>query len=177
MLLLCLFPALTIAVCHSVFFPPATGQLKAPVLYYLSGLSCTDRNAVEKVRIFRALSACMPYKEAKMHRRPFGSLLVHCFSTATQMLLSHMCNWRLLCHSLKYEEECIEQRYTDSLLSVCVQSGLQRKAAELGIAVVCPDTSPRGLTIAGEDDDYDFGSSAGFYLNATQVCLPSCLWS
>ncbi len=50
-----------------------------------------------------------------------------------------------------------------------MQSGLQRKAAELGIAVVCPDTSPRGLNIAGEDDEYDFGSSAGFYVNATQV--------
>ena len=56
-----------------------------------------------------------------------------------------------------------------SQLWVCTQSGLQRKAAELGIAVVCPDTSPRGLNIAGEDDEYDFGSSAGFYINATQV--------
>ena len=34
--------------------------------------------------------------------------------------------------------------------------------------VVGPDTSPRGVNIPGEDDDYDFGSGAGFYVNATQ---------
>jgi S-formylglutathione hydrolase len=32
-----------------------------------------------------------------------------------------------------------------------------------------PDTSPRGLNLPGEDDDYDFGSAAGFYLNATEA--------
>lgn len=32
-----------------------------------------------------------------------------------------------------------------------------------------PDTSPRGANIAGEDDSYDFGSAAGFYLNAYAV--------
>lgn len=33
--------------------------------------------------------------------------------------------------------------------------------------VVCPDTSPRGIEIAGQDDSYDFGSGAGFYVDAT----------
>jgi S-formylglutathione hydrolase len=48
------------------------------------------------------------------------------------------------------------------------KAGAQRVAAELGIAIVCPDTSPRGTDFPGEHDDYDFGSGAGFYLNATQ---------
>jgi len=48
------------------------------------------------------------------------------------------------------------------------KSGAQRIAAELGIAIVAPDTSPRGIDIA-DDDGYDLGQGAGFYLNATQV--------
>jgi len=43
----------------------------------------------------------------------------------------------------------------------------QYGAAQKGIAVVFPDTSPRGLKIEGQDDAYDFGSGAGFYINAT----------
>ncbi|MCJ1442815.1 MAG: hypothetical protein MMC23_003312 [Stictis urceolatum] len=51
----------------------------------------------------------------------------------------------------------------------CAEKGFfQHKASEKGIAVVYPDTSPRGLNIAGEDDAYDFGSGAGFYVDATQ---------
>jgi len=38
----------------------------------------------------------------------------------------------------------------------------------LGIALVAPDTSPRGTDLPGEHDSYDFGSGAGFYLNATR---------
>ncbi len=48
------------------------------------------------------------------------------------------------------------------------KAGAQRLASELGIAVVCPDTSPRGTDLPGEHDSWDFGSGAGFYLNATQ---------
>ena len=44
----------------------------------------------------------------------------------------------------------------------------QAKASEKGIAVVFPDTSPRGLGIEGEDESYDFGSAAGFYVDATK---------
>ena len=40
-------------------------------------------------------------------------------------------------------------------------------AAQQGVAVVMPDTSPRGLGLPGEDDSYDFGSAAGFYVDAT----------
>ncbi|USD43078.1 S-formylglutathione hydrolase [Vibrio sp. SCSIO 43135] len=47
------------------------------------------------------------------------------------------------------------------------KAGAFRKAAELGIAVVAPDTSPRGEGVA-DDDNYDLGQGAGFYLNATQ---------
>lgn len=50
-----------------------------------------------------------------------------------------------------------------------IKAGAQRVAAELGIAIVTPDTSPRGLGLPGEDDAYDFGSGAGFYVDATQA--------
>ena len=49
------------------------------------------------------------------------------------------------------------------------KAGAQRLAAELGLAIVCPDTSPRGTDLPGEHDDWDFGSGAGFYINATQA--------
>lgn len=50
-----------------------------------------------------------------------------------------------------------------------VKSGAQRVAAELGLMLVSPDTSPRGDGVPDDpDDDYDFGLAAGFYLNATQ---------
>ncbi|MBT8422250.1 MAG: S-formylglutathione hydrolase [Gammaproteobacteria bacterium] len=78
-----------------IFLPPQAADTKVPVLYWLSGLTCTHENFVTK-------------------------------------------------------------------------AGAQRVAAELGIAIVMPDTSPRGVDLPGEDDSYDFGSGAGFYLNATQ---------
>lgn len=46
------------------------------------------------------------------------------------------------------------------------KAGAQKYAAEHGIIIVCPDTSPRGVDIAGQDDAYDFGSGAGFYVDA-----------
>lgn len=47
------------------------------------------------------------------------------------------------------------------------KAGAQRIAAELGIALVMPDTSPRGDDVA-DDAGYDLGKGAGFYLNATE---------
>ncbi|KXJ26183.1 S-formylglutathione hydrolase [Exaiptasia diaphana] len=79
----------------SVFLPPQAESEKVPVLYYLSGLTCTEQNFMLK-------------GEAR------------------------------------------------------------RYAAEEGIMIVGPDTSPRGCNIEGEDDSYDFGSGAGFYLDATE---------
>ena len=50
-----------------------------------------------------------------------------------------------------------------------VKSGAQRVAAELGLMLVSPDTSPRGDDVPDDPDgDYDFGLAAGFYLNATE---------
>lgn len=46
------------------------------------------------------------------------------------------------------------------------KAGFQRVAAELGLIIVCPDTSPRGEGVP-DDDAYDFGQGAGFYVNAT----------
>lgn len=44
----------------------------------------------------------------------------------------------------------------------------QHAASQRGIAVLYPDTSPRGLKIEGEDESFDFGSGAGFYVDATK---------
>ena len=79
-----------------VFLPPQAEARKTPVLYWLSGLTCTEENFI-------------------------------------------------------------------------VKAGAQRVAAELGLAIVVPDTSPRGLKIPGESDNYDFGLGAGFYVDATQA--------
>ena len=48
------------------------------------------------------------------------------------------------------------------------KAGAQRVAAELGIAIVAPDTSPRGDNVAN-DEGYDLGQGAGFYVNATEA--------
>jgi S-formylglutathione hydrolase len=82
----------------SVFLPPgADAQHPVPVLYWLSGLTCTDENFVHK-------------------------------------------------------------------------AGAQRVAAELGIAIVAPDTSPRGEGVSDDPNGaYDLGLGAGFYVNATQA--------
>lgn len=57
---------------------------------------------------------------------------------------------------------CTEENFT-------VKAGAQRAAAELGVALIVPDTSPRGLGIAGDRDASDFGEGAGFYVDATQA--------
>lgn len=47
------------------------------------------------------------------------------------------------------------------------KAGSQGHLAGTQTMIICPDTSPRGLNLAGEHDSYDFGSGAGFYVNAT----------
>ncbi len=79
----------------AIYLPPQAETQAVPVLWWLSGLTCTDENFMQK-------------------------------------------------------------------------AGAHKIAAELGIAIICPDTSPRGLSLPGESDSYDFGAGAGFYLNATQ---------
>ena len=80
-----------------IFLPPQAAEKKVPVLYWLSGLTCTDENFTQK-------------------------------------------------------------------------AGAQRVAAELGIAIVMPDTSPRGEGVPDDENaTYDFGLGAGFYVNATQA--------
>ena len=51
----------------------------------------------------------------------------------------------------------------------CIKSHAQKSAAELGLMLVSPDTSPREPRIPGDADHWDFGYSAGFYLDATQA--------
>ncbi|MGC3981061.1 MAG: S-formylglutathione hydrolase [Steroidobacteraceae bacterium] len=48
-----------------------------------------------------------------------------------------------------------------------IKAGAQRVAAELGLMLVAPDTSPRGVPLPGDSDSWDFGVAAGFYLDAT----------
>ena len=80
----------------AVFVPPQAAASPVPVLWYLSGLTCTHANVMDK-------------------------------------------------------------------------GEYRRLAAELGLIVVCPDTSPRGETVPDEKDNWQFGSGAGFYLDATQA--------
>jgi len=80
----------------AVFLPPQAKQGPVPVLYYLSGLTCTWENFIAK-------------------------------------------------------------------------AGAQRYAAEHGVALVAPDTSPRGTDLPQEHEDWDFGSGAGFYVDATEA--------
>ncbi len=56
---------------------------------------------------------------------------------------------------------CTEETFT-------IKAGAQRLAAELGLALLMPDTSPRGAQVPGESDSWDFGVGAGFYLDATR---------
>ena len=56
---------------------------------------------------------------------------------------------------------CTEEAFT-------MKAGAQRMAAELGLALLMPDTSPRGAGVPGESEAWDFGVGAGFYLDATQ---------
>lgn len=66
------------------------------------------------------------------------------------------------CHTLYWLSglTCTEQNFI-------TKSGMQKYAAEHGLVVVAPDTSPRGENVAN-DDAYDLGQGAGFYLNATE---------
>ena len=57
---------------------------------------------------------------------------------------------------------CTEENFT-------VKAGAQKYAESYGMIVIVPDTSPRGAGIEGEDESYDFGTGAGFYLDATQA--------
>lgn len=56
---------------------------------------------------------------------------------------------------------CNEQNFT-------TKAGAQQFASKHGIALVAPDTSPRGVKIEGDDEAWDFGQSAGFYVDATE---------
>jgi S-formylglutathione hydrolase len=80
----------------AVFVPPQAKDGPCPVLWYLSGLTCTHANVMEK-------------------------------------------------------------------------GEYRRMAAELGLIVVCPDTSPRGENVPDEKDNWRFGSGAGFYVDATEA--------
>ncbi|MEQ8968440.1 MAG: S-formylglutathione hydrolase [Azospirillaceae bacterium] len=53
--------------------------------------------------------------------------------------------------------------------NAATKAGAQRLAAEHGLMVVFPDTSPRGTDLPGEHDAFDFGSGAGFYVDATEA--------
>lgn len=50
-----------------------------------------------------------------------------------------------------------------------IKAGAQRWASEYGLILVAPDTSPRNTGIAGENDEWDIGTGAGFYVDATEI--------
>ena len=49
------------------------------------------------------------------------------------------------------------------------KAGAQQYAAQLGMALIAPDTGPRGANVPGESDSWDFGLAASFYIDATQA--------
>jgi S-formylglutathione hydrolase len=57
---------------------------------------------------------------------------------------------------------CTEENFS-------IKSGAQRYAAELGIALIIPDTSPRGVDVPGQDEVMNVGTGAGFYVDATEA--------
>lgn len=57
---------------------------------------------------------------------------------------------------------CTEENFS-------IKAGAQRYAAEAGIALIIPDTSPRGVGLPGEDEFMNVGTGAGFYVNATEA--------
>jgi S-formylglutathione hydrolase len=79
----------------AIYLPPQAKERSLPVLYFLSGLTCTEENFMAK-------------------------------------------------------------------------AGAQQFAAKYGLVLVAPDTSPRHTGIQGEDDDWDFGTGAGFYVDAIE---------
>jgi len=70
------------------------------------------------------------------------------------------------------KEECPVVYYLSGLTcteaNFIQKSGFQRYASELGLIVVNPDTSPRGAGVEGEEESYDLGTGAGFYVDATE---------
>jgi S-formylglutathione hydrolase len=57
---------------------------------------------------------------------------------------------------------CTEENFS-------IKAGAQRYAAQLGLALIIPDTSPRGVSVPGQDEHMDVGTGAGFYVDATQA--------
>lgn len=57
---------------------------------------------------------------------------------------------------------CTEQNFI-------TKAGAQRIAAELGVILIAPDTSPRNVNLPHDKDNYDFGEGAGFYVDATTI--------
>jgi S-formylglutathione hydrolase len=53
--------------------------------------------------------------------------------------------------------------------NVCQKSGILSHLSKYGIALIAPDTSPRGIDLPGDTDSWDFGKGAGFYLDATEA--------
>jgi S-formylglutathione hydrolase len=100
-----------------------------------------------------------------------------CFG-GTQFIYSHLsqtthCTMRFGVYlPEEVRQKCIPAIYWLSGLTCTeenfiIKAGAQRIAAKLGIAIVIPDTSPRGIGVPGESEGYDFGIGAGFYIDAT----------
>eukprot|EP01036_Dinobryon_divergens_P032056 gene32056-41573_t len=70
-------------------------------------------------------------------------------------------------NNLKYPSILYLSGLTCTDENVCQKSGIFKILSELQVALIAPDTSPRGAGITGEDDSWDFGTGAGFYVDAT----------
>lgn len=83
-------------------------------------------------------------------------------ATGTQMVFSTFIPSKKVTNAIIWLSglTCTEENFI-------TKSGVQNYLKDTGTMIICPDTSPRGLDLPGEHDSYDFGSGAGFYVNAT----------
>ena len=95
-------------------------------------------------------------------------LLSACLERATTATCAFPCSCRRRLQAVNVPVLTFLSGLTCTEENFMVKSGAQRVAAELGLMLVSPDTSPRGADVPDDpDDDYDFGLGAGFYVNAT----------
>lgn len=112
---------------------------------------------------------------------PFEQLSVHCSHGGTQCFYRHAS--QVIGLPMKFSvflpPQALAGEPVPALLYLAgltcteetfmVKAGAQRLAAQLNIALITPDTSPRDTHVPGEADNWDFGVGAGFYLDAQQA--------
>lgn len=128
------------------------------------------RKRCQLIKRLRSVPSSCPQNQSS-HKVFDGSLTKYLFQSKTLGNLD--ANFNLFLPPQAYEIKKVPILYFLAGLT-CTEDNAAQKggffeaAAKEGIAICFPDTSPRGAKIEGEDDSYDFGSGAGFYVNASK---------